>query len=246
MFLIIHVEEDVIMKRSALFVLMLTLTASLAHSQVLIALLFGDKLNSDRFQLGIQLAGNFQNVTGWEGTGNRFAVGFGIYGELKLTEKLSLQPELLFKDPRGADGVPGHTFDNPDLDPLLADATVSMKLAYVSIPILLKYHLNPQLSIGFGPQIGILSSAKNVYTAPVEGSGDLSFKEDLSPYLNDIDMALGFNLEYKLMKTKRPLRIGLRYYLGLTDIIKDNPGSPVRHSVIQINLGIPVGKAPKD
>jgi hypothetical protein len=59
-------------------------------------------------------------------------------------------------------------------------------------------------------------------------------------------MALGFNLEYKLMKTKRPLRIGLRYYLGLTDIIKDNPGSPVRHSVIQINLGIPVGKAPKD
>ncbi len=234
------------MKRTALFVLMLALTASLAHSQVLIALLFGDKLNSDRFQLGIQLAGNFQNVTGWDGTSGRFSLGFGIYGELKLTEKLSLQPEFLFKDPRGADGVPGHTFDNPDLDPLLEDATVSMKLAYVSIPILLKYHLSPQFSIGIGPQIGILSSAKNVYTATVNANGDLSFKEGLSSYLNDIDMALAFNLEYKLMKNKRPLRIGLRYYLGLSDIIKDNPGTAVRNTVIQLNLGIPVGRVQKD
>ena len=195
---------------------------------------------------GIQLAGNVQNVfTGWEGTGNRFSIGFGIYGELKLTEKLSLQPEILFKDPRGAKGVPGHEFDNENLDPLLADASVSMKLAYVSIPILLKYHLSPQFSVGFGPQIGILSSAKNVYSADVYQEGDLSFKEDLSPYLNDVDMALAFNLEYKLMKAKRPMRIGLRYYLGLSDIVKDNPGTPVRNSVIQINLGIPRGEGPK-
>jgi len=138
------------MKKTALFVLMLTLTASLAHSQVLIALLFGDKLNSDSFQLGIQLAGNFQNVTGWEGTSSRFSLGFGIYGELKLTEKLSLQPEILFKDPRGADGVPGNEFDNENLDPLLADASVTMKLAYVSIPILLKYHISQQFSITDG------------------------------------------------------------------------------------------------
>jgi hypothetical protein len=233
------------MKKTALFVLMLTLTASLAHSQVLIALLFGDKLNSDRFQLGIQLAGNLQNVTGWEGTSNRFAIGFGIYGELKLTEKLSLQPEILFKDPRGAEGVPGHEFDNENLDPLLADASVTMKLAYVSIPILLKYHISQQFSIGLGPQIGILSSAKNVYSANVYQDGDLSYKEDLSPYLNDVDMALAFNLEYKLMKAKRPMRIGLRYYLGLSDIVKDNPGTPVRNSVIQVNLGIPVGKVQK-
>ena len=65
------------MKKTALFVLMLTLTASLAHSQVLIALLFGDKLNSDRFQLGIQLAGNLQNVTGWDGPATGSPSGSG-------------------------------------------------------------------------------------------------------------------------------------------------------------------------
>jgi len=40
---------------------------------------------------------------------------------------------------------------------------------------------------------------------------------------------------------KRGVHIGLRYYLGLTDIIKDNPGEPVKNSVFQINLGIPLG-----
>ena len=52
------------MKKAALFVLMITCMATLAQSQVLIALLVGDKLNSDKFELGLNLAGNFQNFTG--------------------------------------------------------------------------------------------------------------------------------------------------------------------------------------
>lgn len=228
------------MKKAALFALMITCLATLAQSQVLIALLVGDKLNSDKFEMGINLAGNWQNLTGLEGTKSRFSLGFGIYGTLKLSEKLALQPELLFKDPRGAADVPPDVFGNPDLDPLLENAAVSAKLAYVSIPILLKYHLTPQLSLGFGPQIGILSSAKKVYVAEVYAEEDLVFKDNIKSTLNDLDFALAFNLEYKLMK-KKGIHIGLRYYLGLTDIIKDNPGEPVKNSVIQINLGIPLG-----
>jgi hypothetical protein len=228
------------MKKAALFVLMITCMATLAQSQVLIALLVGDKLNSDKFELGLNLAGNFQNFTGMEGTKNRFSIGFGIYGTMKLSEKLSIQPELLFKDPRGAANVSPDVFGNANLDPLLANATVSAKLAYVSIPILLKYHLSPQLSLGFGPQIGILSSAKKVYVAEVYSEEDLVYKDNVKSTLNDLDFALAFNLEYKLMK-KRGVHIGLRYYLGLTDIIKDNPGESVKNSVIQINLGIPLG-----
>jgi len=155
------------MKKFALFIILLTCAASLAHSQVLIALLVGDKLNSDKFELGVNLVGNWQNFTGMEGTKNRFSLGFGIYGTMKLSEKLSIQPELLFKDPRGAANVSPDVFGNANLDPLLANATVSAKLAYVSIPVLIKYSVTPQLSLGFGPQIGILTSAKKVYVAEV-------------------------------------------------------------------------------
>jgi hypothetical protein len=55
------------MKKFALFIILLTCAASLAHSQVLIALLVGDKLNSDKFELGLNLVGNWQNFTGMEG-----------------------------------------------------------------------------------------------------------------------------------------------------------------------------------
>ncbi len=197
-------------------------------------------LNSDKFELGINLAGNLQTVTGWEGASNRFAIGFGIYGTIKLSDKFSLQPELLFKDPRGAAGLPPETFGNANLDPLLANSTATVKLAYVSIPVIIKYTVTPKLSLGFGPQIGILSSAKKVYVAEVYDPEDLTFKEDIKSDINDLDLALAFNLEYKLLK-KKGIHIGLRYYLGLTDIVKDNTGDPVKNSVFQINLGIPIG-----
>ena len=162
-----------------------------------------------------------------------------------MSKKLALQPELLFKDPRGAAGVPADVFGNANLDPLLENASVTMKLAYVSLPVLLKYHLTPSFSLGFGPQIGYLSSARNEYVAQVYSEEDLIFKDDIKSRLNKFDFALAFNLEYKLMR-KRGIHIGIRYYLGLTDIIKNNPGNSVRNSVIQINLGIPVGKMHKE
>lgn len=228
------------MKKAVVFMLLFVCAASLAHSQVLIALLLGDKLDSDKFELGVRLAGNWQGLTGIEGSDTHFRIGFGVYGTLKLSEKLSLQPELLFKDPRGAAGLSPETFGQADLDPLLEDAAVTMKLTYLSLPILLKYSLTPQLSLGFGPQIGYLTSATNVYVAEVFAADDLVFKDKIKSALSDFDLALGFNLEYKLLK-KNGIHIGLRYYLGLTDIYKNNPGNPVKNSVFQINLGIPLG-----
>ncbi len=233
------------MKKVAVFILLIAFAAPLAHSQVLIALLVGDKLNSDKFELGIRLAGNWQNFMGYNGTNGRFSIGFGIYGTLKLSEGFFLQPELLFKDPRGAEDLSGKQFGNSNLDPLLENASVTAKLAYVSLPVLLKYSLTPQLSVGFGPQIGYLSSARNEYVAKVYSEADLVFKDDVKSTLNTWDFALAFNLEYRLMK-KRAIQIGLRYYLGLTDIYKDNPGDSVRNSVFQVYIGMPVGGKSKD
>ena len=36
-------------------------------------------------------------------------------------------------------------------------------------------------------------------------------------------------------------RITLKYYYGLTDIIKDNPGSAVHNSIFLLSVGIPIG-----
>ena len=151
---------------------------------------------------------------------------------MKLSEKLSIQPELLFKDPRGAANVSPDVFGNANLDPLLANATVSAKLAYVSIPILLKYHLSPQLSLGFGPQIGILSSAKKVYVAEVYSEEDLVYKDNVKSTLNDLDFALAFNLEYKADQEEgRPYRSPVlsrpdRYHQGQPGRIRQELRDP--------------------
>ena len=36
-------------------------------------------------------------------------------------------------------------------------------------------------------------------------------------------------------------RLGLKYYMGLTDIIKDNTGDAVTNSIFLLSLGIPIG-----
>jgi hypothetical protein len=54
-----------------------------------------------------------------------------------------------------------------------------------------------------------------------------------------------FNLEFKLQR-KKGINVNLRYYLGLTDTIKNNPGDAVKNSVISIAIGIPMGKKEKD
>jgi hypothetical protein len=39
----------------------------------------------------------------------------------------------------------------------------------------------------------------------------------------------------------KSLRLSLKYYYGLTDILKDNQGDPLRNSILLLSLGIPVG-----
>ena len=53
------------MKKYLLF-LFLLLAGSQAHSQVLISLIFGDKLNSDWLEFGLEGGWNFSKFTGLE------------------------------------------------------------------------------------------------------------------------------------------------------------------------------------
>ena len=39
----------------------------------------------------------------------------------------------------------------------------------------------------------------------------------------------------------KSMRVSLKYYYGLTDILKDNPGDAVNNSIFLLSFGIPVG-----
>ena len=71
------------MKKFILIVSMF-LCSYASHSQVLISLLLGDKLNSDKLEFGLETGVNFEKIEGFESTDRKAFFNIGFYFDLKL------------------------------------------------------------------------------------------------------------------------------------------------------------------
>ena len=91
-------------------------------------LLFGDKLSTEKFQLGINADLVWSGYTGAGSYDPRFSWAFGAYGEIKLSERWHLQPEITLKTPAGANDLAVTTAGSPFQEPT-GDATLEMALA---------------------------------------------------------------------------------------------------------------------
>lgn len=155
-------------------------------------------------------------------------VGFqaGAFAEIKISEKLAIQPELLYS-------TQGATFKSINVNVGGVDYSVDGKFdfAYLNIPVMLKYYVAKNFSLEAGPQIGFLTSAKLV--VEVQGT---STEQDFKSNLESIDFGLNLGAGYDFTKQ---VSAGFRYNLGLANIAKAQPGddSKVRNSVVSISLG---------
>ena len=93
-----------------------------AHSQALLILLFGDKLSTENFQMGINFSIALPNINGIDGTSINTGWAFGMFGEIKINETWSLQPELTLKTPGGAKDLPYIGTGDPAVDSIITDA----------------------------------------------------------------------------------------------------------------------------
>jgi hypothetical protein len=71
----------------------------------------------------------------------------GLVAEVKLTDGLSIQPELLYS-------TQGATYKN-------AFTEFKNELGYLSVPLLAKIHFNKTVSLDLGPQASFLLSERN-------------------------------------------------------------------------------------
>lgn len=116
--------------------------------KVLLTVLFAVSLfsiNAQSVKFGIKAGANFATVKG-DNVGSNIdsRTGFhaGGVAELKLTDKFSIQPELLFSQLGSQSG------DN------------KVRLNYISLPVMAKYYLIEGLSIEAGPQASLLIDDK--------------------------------------------------------------------------------------
>ncbi len=213
------------------------------RSQVLISMLLGDKVSSEKFHLELNVGANISNLSELGST--EWTPGFmmGIGGEWRFAGNFFLQPELVPFYTTGANNLSGSLVDlPPEVDELITEKQIGRTLKYFSIPILIKYGaMNRQLHIGAGPQFGFLTSANERYDAVINNS--ITINENIKDAINSTDIGIVFNLSYKFKPTYGT-GINLRYYLGLTDTIKDNSGDAVLNQVFSIFVSVAIGNDP--
>ncbi len=218
------------------------LAPAAASSQVLLVLLFGDKLSNENLQVGIKLDRAFTGLTELDGADVRSGWAFGAFGEIPLNERWSLQPELTLTTPGGAQSFVGDPTGVPELDGVFSDVSVTRRLSYSALSLPVKVNLG-RVALGVGPQVGYLRKADDVYEGLVAGGDEFTLESDIVDTMNRWDVGLLGTVEY-LLKPDRGMksaRIRVSPYLGFTDTVKDNTGSPVKGWGVSLGIGIPVG-----
>jgi Outer membrane protein beta-barrel domain len=111
----------------------------------LLFLLFCPSSQAQLLKMGIKAGANYANFTGSDlQTDAITSYHAGLSAQVKLGDKFSLQPELIYS-------TQGASYKN-----VLEE--VKAELGYLSVPVLARIHLGKTFSLDFGPQFSFLLS----------------------------------------------------------------------------------------
>src|SRR4051812_2346334 len=128
--------------KPVLLIALIFLAASKADGQVIIALLFGDKLNSDKLEFGLSGGLNKSYLSNVADAKAKTGFILGLYLDLKLNKSWYLRLEAVPKFPTGVSRLKPYSLDSPELDTLLKNGDVTRKIKNIALPMLVRYKLN--------------------------------------------------------------------------------------------------------
>ncbi len=133
------------------------------------SILFSLNSNAQSLNFGVKAGANFSTLRG-DNLDVENRTGFHIGGllELKIADKFSIQPELLYTE-LGA-----------------KNSQTNLKTSYISLPIMAKYYLFQGLSVSAGPQVSFL----------VDDELKLPDGTLVDPDIEDFDLGLNLGLGY--------------------------------------------------
>ena len=214
------------MKKLLIVFTILMSLQSTSRAQVLMSLIFGDKLNSEKVEFGLLGGINFSNMSNLPGNEPLLGFHLGFYFDITLKEKLIFQPGVIVKSPLGTKGLATYPTGDANLDTVVQNGEVTRNLGYFHVPLLLKYRFIDHFFIEAGPQLGLLNKAFDEFNASVQDDDDVVHKVKIKDQTNRIEAGVTAGLGYKFFKGKG-MNLGMRYFYGLTDTVKDNPGESV-------------------
>lgn len=211
-------------------------------SQVLISLLFGDKLNSPHLEFGLEGGINFSNISNLENSVSNTGFNLGFYFDIKSKKNPAwmLNTGVIVKSPMGAKGIAVYELSNEDLNKTFAGGSVEREIRYFNVPILIKYQFDNNIYIKGGPMLGLLSKAFDKFVKEIDNQ-DVTYKNNIRDQIHVIDAGLAFGLGYHLNKGNG-MNIGLQYYLGLVPVMKGDQNPDEFNRSFYIVAAIPIGK----
>lgn len=220
--------------------LMIT-TSSPSHAQPLIMLLVGDKISSEDFVGGITGGINLTNVSGLDGASARLSWSFGASLHWRLSDQWHFAPEVFFKAPGGTNGLQGLFQAQPSIDTIISDRKEWLSTSYVAIPLLMKYRVG-MFYIMAGPQVGYLVAATDNASGTSREGASVVVEKSAFGRVNRWDVGAVIGAEILLVPEFgiNSLRLGIRYYQGLIDVV-NNDASSSYNSGVSVSVGVPIG-----
>jgi len=214
----------------------------LAQGQVLISILFGDKLNTDAIIFGLHLDYGFNKITSVEPQDAMGKLNLGLFFDVRLHDQWRAEIEAIAKYTRGGKGISPYPLNDPQLDIQFASGSVERKINYVGLMTAIQYTVQHSWYIEAGPQLTLRTKAKDIFKNKTE-DGELKLTRDISDQIARWEFSLMTGLGYKLGKGSG-MAFGLRYNWGLSDIEKNVDGFQQNRGFYVLS-NIPIGRNKK-
>lgn len=240
--------------RFAIIVLILFSSIQITKGQVLLSILFGDNLNTPKLEFGLNAGFNYSYIRGIEESkGMRnFELGFYFDYWLKQNSPWYLATGVYVKSNVGGTNIPldypGNRIINQDIYDQFVDfsGSVTKKFNTFYVPINLRYLSKSGIFVDAGAQIGLVFKTIDTYTTKVNDN-DLNYEVKVGVKDNGLykwfDGGIDGGIGYK-SKSNLGWKIGIYYYVGLTNIYKNDhiSGAKAYNSSMYILANIPIGK----
>lgn len=214
-------------------------TPAALNAQVLISLLFGDALNTEKIEFGLVGGLNrsyVRTIDDAEGM-NNFNIGF--YFHIQMMESSYLSTGVLVKSNVGATGMPTYPIGDPDFDDVYSEGVLTKKIPGFYVPILFQQRFNQRWYIEAGPQLGLIHQTKDIFEVEDYG-GDLTYTTSTRGQYQYFDFGFYGGVGYKFVKKQKSTSIGVGYYIGLSDVAKD-AYPEIKNSSFYLFCKIPIG-----
>ena len=170
------------------------------------------------FHLGVKAGANILKLDGTSMKDEfNFGYNLGAFAELGLSDKVAIQPEVMWNQTNYRTG--DHFSDVYNTEGGVNN--FKGKLNYLSIPILLNYNLAKFFTLQAGPQFGILLN----HDKDLVHNGEDAFKKGDFSMLGGVQLNIG------------SLKVGGRYVIGLTNINDIDEKEKWKNQGFQVYIG---------